>query len=293
MPKVSVITPTYNCKPFLSEAIESVLGQTFQDWELIIIDDGSTDNTRTSIEHFLKDQRIVYIYQDNRGLACARNTGFKAARGEYLALLDADDRWKPNRLEETVAALDAHPDVGLVHAHSLRITEDNKPIEVVKRDSRYLSGDLFKAIFLRQAQISCPTATFRKACLDTVGFMDENLARMGVEDREYWLRIARRYPVFFIDKVLAFYRIRQSSMSKDTSQMLKARLYVVDKYAPEGGEHRDLRRLALAKIYRDYGDELLLKKKHGEARQQYEKSLQYGSFSVYTMVNLIKCFLKN
>ncbi len=292
MPKVSVITPTYNCKPFLSEAIESVLAQTFQDWELIIIDDGSTDNTRAAIERFFNDPRVVYIFQENRGLACARNSGFKAAKGEYLALLDADDRWKPERLKETVAALDANPDVGLVHAHSLRITEDNKPIEVVKRDNRYLSGNLFKAIFLRQAQISCPTATFRKACVDTVGLMDENLARMGVEDREYWLRIARRYPVLFIDKVLAYYRIRQSSMSKDTSQMLKARLYVIDKYAPEGESHQDLRRLALAKIYRDYGDELLLKKRHAEARVQYEKSLQYGSFSVFTMVNLIKCLLK-
>lgn len=292
MPKVSVIIPTYNCAKYLRDTVESVLSQSFQDFEIIIVDDGSTDNTKETISKLGNDQRIIYISQENKGQACARNTGLKMAKGDYIALLDADDKWLPNRLEEAVAALDNHPDVGLVHAHSLRITEDNKPIETIKRDPRFLSGSLFETIFLRQTHISCPTATFRRECLDTVGLMDENRTCLGNEDREYWLRVSQRYPVLFIDKVLAHYRVRENSVSKDTSKMFKARLYVVDKFVPEGGQRQRLRRLALAKIYHDYGDEFLIKGNFKQAREQYKKSLSNHGFSLWTIVNLIKCSLK-
>ena len=109
MSKVSILIPSYNNAHYLPQAIDSALNQTFQDFEIIIIDDGSTDNTREIVERYLKraPDKIRYIYQDNQGLARARNTGLRHARGEYVALLDADDVWLPARLEETVKILDA------------------------------------------------------------------------------------------------------------------------------------------------------------------------------------------
>ena len=113
MPVVSAIIPTYNFGRFLGEAIQSVLDQTFTDFELIVVDDGSTDDTREVVGSF-NDSRIRYIYQENRGLPAARNTGIKASRGEYIAFLDSDDIWLTQNLELKVKSLDSHPDAGLV-----------------------------------------------------------------------------------------------------------------------------------------------------------------------------------
>jgi glycosyltransferase involved in cell wall biosynthesis len=122
-PRVSIIVPAYNAAAYLPYAIDSVLAQTYQDWEIVIVDDGSTDNTRAVVDAYrsrLRD-RLQYIFQPNRGVSAARNHGIRAARGEFIALLDADDVWLPQRLELGVNALDADPAVGLVHSRVARI----------------------------------------------------------------------------------------------------------------------------------------------------------------------------
>ncbi len=111
MPKVSVIIPTYNRAHFLCEALDSALSQTFKDFEIIIVDDGSTDNTKQVLEKY--GSRIYYIYQENKGRAEARNTGIRRAKGEHIAFLDDDDIWLPNKLEKQVFFLDARPDIGI------------------------------------------------------------------------------------------------------------------------------------------------------------------------------------
>ena len=117
MPKVSVVMPAYNYGRFLGEAIQSVLDQTFQDFELIVVDDGSTDNTKEVIGSFT-DRRIKYIYQQNRGVSTALNVGISASRGEYIALLDADDIWLPHNLEKGVEVLDEHAEVGFSYGQA-------------------------------------------------------------------------------------------------------------------------------------------------------------------------------
>src|SRR5277367_6547413 len=118
MPRVSIITPAYNAAQYLSAAIDSVVAQTYTDWELIIIDDGSTDETRALVHSYLPSlsESLRYLYQSNRGQTAARNTGIKLARGEFIATLDADDLWLPTRLARGLAVMDRSPCVGLVHS---------------------------------------------------------------------------------------------------------------------------------------------------------------------------------
>jgi len=293
MPKVSIIIPTYNCARFLPESINSALAQSYQDFEIILVDDGSTDNTRAIVSGFIEKYsgKIVYVYQENAGLACARNAGLKTARGEYVALLDADDRWLPNRLMETVAALDANPGVGLVHANITRISEEGEVIATPSREERFLSGAIFEHIFLRRAHISCPTVLFRMECCSAVGMFDENLTRLGSEDRDLWLRISEKFKIEYINEVLAYYRISPSGMSRNQEKMMKAQTYVINKFSGER-KHAHLRRPAFAKMYRDWADEMLIREEFILACRYYLQAIYYSPLSFWTWLNLGKAFFK-
>ncbi len=290
MTKVSILIPTYNCAHDLSKAIDSVFSQSFLDFEIIIINDGSTDNTADIVQQFVNNNpgKIKYIYQENKGLAVARNTGLDAASGEYIALLDADDCWLPHRLADGVKAMQANPDVGLVHGNITRISPTDEIIDTPTRETQYLNGHIFENIYLRKAHISCPTVLFRKECCKTAGVFDPELTRLGCEDRDLWLRISKEYKFLYLDQVLSYYRVSDTSMSQNVEKMTKARLYVIDKYCPSNAEDKTLRNKALAKIYHDLGDYFLLKKNPTEARSNYKRSLNYNIFSLWTWINLVK-----
>ncbi len=294
MPKVSVIVPSYNSGHFLKEALESALAQTFQDFEILVIDDGSTDQTKSIVEEYVKryPDKIHYKYQENTGLPGARNTGLRQARGEYIALLDADDKWLEHRLAKTVAAIETDPRIGVAHANIARFDKDGQILDVPKRDAQYLSGWIFKYIFLRNAHVSCPTVLFKKKCCDTLGMFDENLAYLGCEDRELWLRIAKEYKFVYIDEVLAYYRITMNSMSKNMDKMMQARMYVVNKFCPKNGGNQRLRNKAIAKIHRDLADEFLSSQKFSESKREYLTALRHQPFSFWSWVNLMKALLK-
>jgi len=294
MPKVSILIPSYNAAHFLPMALESVLSQTYPDFEAIVIDDGSTDNTREVVKGFMaKSPKIKYFFQENQGLPSARNRGIKESTGEYLALLDADDQWLPNRLQEGVKVLDADKTVGLVHANITFMDADNHVISIPQRKVEFLNGNVFDHIFLRNADISCPTVIFRKDCCDAVGLFDTKLTGLGCEDRDLWLRIAQKYPFAYIDRVLANYRVTANSMSRNIQKMIQARLYVVDKYCPEHDTSKaELRQKALSKIYRDLGDDALLKKDFAHARHEYEKAIRYDPLAFWPRINWLKAFLK-
>lgn len=293
MPKVSALVPTYNCAAYLPKALDSALAQTFDDLEVIVIDDGSTDNTREIVERYQQANpgKIVYIYQKNQGISFARNAGMRISRGEYFALLDADDQWLPDHLKESVAVLEANPGAGVVHSNITFIRENGEAMETPVRRKEFLSGQVFRNIFLRDADISCPTVVFRKACCDKVGLFDEQLSRLGCEDRELWLRIAQHYPFAYIDKVLALYLVRSSSVSRNMEKMIKARMYVVDKFCPPGADNK-LRRLALGKIHHELGDTALFSRNFTLALQEYFRSITFVPCSFRTWVNLLKALLR-
>jgi len=295
MPKVSILIPSYNSAHFLPISIESALSGTYQDFEIIVIDDGSSDNTQEVMQSFIKKypHKIRYIWQENKGLAVARNTGIAQAQGEYLALLDADDKWLPCRLQEGVRILDADSSIGLVHGNITYIDINDKEIRTPKRRVQFLNGFIFENIFLRKADIACPTVLFRRTCCQEAGGFDVNLSRLGCEDRDLWLRIAPQCKIAYIDKVLSFYRLTPQSMSQNIDKMTKARLYVIDKYCPQDDQSKySLRNRALSKIFRDRGDGFLLQKDFISACQDYQKAIGYDPFAFWPWVNFIKSLLR-
>lgn len=290
MPKVSIITPAYNSEFYIKDAIHSVLSQTYSDFELIVVDDGSTDKTQEIVNSYVTQypQKIKYIYQANAGPSKARNTAIEHSQGEYIALLDADDIWAKERLERQVKIFETNPKIALVHANITGISSSGKIIKSFKRNQQYLSGCIFEHLFLRKADIASSTVLLRKDCLKETGLFDEHLSRLGSEDRDLWLRIAQKFPIQYIDFELAYYRIREGSMSQDYAKMLKGRLYIVDKYTPEKGPRNSLRRAALAKIYRDLGDLYLYQQKFSEARVYYDQSIRFNPYALWSWINLFK-----
>jgi glycosyltransferase involved in cell wall biosynthesis len=195
MPRVSVIVPTCNRAQFLQEAVESVLDQTFRDFELIVVDDGSTDCTPYLVKRW--EDQIRCIRQEKLGVSRARNTGIRAARGRYLSFLDSDDLWSKAKLETQVAFLDANPHYPVCYTDEVWIRK-GRQVNPRKIHEKY-SGWIFDRC-LPLCIISPSSAMVRKEVINAVGGFDENLP--VCEDYDLWLRIASRFPIYFIDRKL-------------------------------------------------------------------------------------------
>jgi glycosyltransferase involved in cell wall biosynthesis len=290
-PRVSVIVPAYNAAGYLPHAIDSVLAQTYQDWEIVIVDDGSTDHTRAVVDSCrprLQD-KLQYIHQPNRGLPAARNAGIRAARGEFIALLDADDVWLPQRLERSVPIMDADRGAGLVHARVVRIDARGSITGQLKVEPKYLSGRIARHIYTRRAHIVCPTVMFRKSCLETAGWFDE--AMQATEDRDLWFRIALRYKVAYINEVLAYYRLSPSSMTSNLDRLLKGQLYFVAKHHKSGAATRLEQLQALGNIYRELGDSLFRGGAVTKAIGSYLRAVGYNPLSVPNVYMLFRAIM--
>lgn len=268
MPRISAIIPCYNGAHFLPDALESALAQTYSDCELIVVDDGSTDATGEVAARYCERYpgRVRYIRQENQGLAAARNAAIEQSGGELLALLDCDDLWLPERLAEGVRIMDADPKAGLVHANILRVDGDLKPIGVPDRSGEKLAGRIWREIYVRRAHISCPTALFRRSCLEETGLFDTALSRLGCEDRDLWFRIARGFEVAYIPRVLAHYRVTAASMSRNPEKMLRARMHVLDKYDDGTAAFRAMRREGFAAVCEEMAAQCRAAGNRAEAR---------------------------
>ncbi|MCC7355150.1 MAG: glycosyltransferase [Anaerolineae bacterium] len=211
MPRVSAIIPTYNCAEYIVEAIESILAQTYQDLEIIVIDDGSTDNTRQLLAPY--QDRIIYLYQENQGESVARNRGIRLARGEYVAFLDADDWWVPTKLERQVAILDAQPAAVLAYSYSFAVDRDGKPVEF-RGSNRLGQGEaglfsVFERLVFTNFIANVNTVTVRRSALWQTNLFDPAI-RWG-EDWDLWLQLALKGPFVFVPESLACYRMRKPS----------------------------------------------------------------------------------
>lgn len=225
-PSVSVLIPTYNRARFLPDAIRSVLGQTWTDLEVIVIDDGSTDDTATAVRT-IADARVHYIRQPHGGLGHALNAGLRAARGHYIARLDSDDLWLPNMLEHEVAVLEANPHLDVVYARGQGMNVNALPLANVWGVPLAFPNDALRSMLYGDSTCVI-TIVARRHCFDSVGLYDESLP-LG-EDWDMCLRLARRHRFAFLDEITARFRRHDDNITGACSRVDPyARVRVLDK----------------------------------------------------------------
>jgi GT2 family glycosyltransferase len=231
-PLVSVIVPAYRVTESIAATLDSVLAQTFTDYEIIVVNDGSPDTEELESVLAPYRDRIVYLRQENQGMSGARNTGIRAARGKYIAPLDADDMWDPEHLAAQVAVLEAEPSIDLVYADA-RIFGDLPEAGKTVMDLCPSAGEVtFERLVARQCTVHVCVTVCRREALIRAGLFDPDLRR--VEDIDMWLRISRqRHRIVYQRRVLGSYRRRAGSLSSDRVAMLEAFLTVLAKAASE------------------------------------------------------------
>ncbi|WP_319423431.1 glycosyltransferase family 2 protein [Pleurocapsa sp. FMAR1] len=237
MPKVTVIIPAYNAMAFLPEALNSVFNQTYQDFEVIVVNDGSTDETEQWVSQ-IEDPRVNLVSQENKGLAGARNTGIGHAQGEYIAFLDDDDLWESTKLEKQVNVLDENPEVGLVYTWVSLIDSDGKPRGRIWCNSE--EGNVWKKLLEHNIVESGSVAMVRHSCYQSVGLYDCTLPSSYAEDWDMWLRIAAQYHFQVILEPLVYYRDTPSSLSKNWRVTEQSYQIVIEKAfanAPQNLQH--------------------------------------------------------
>jgi glycosyltransferase involved in cell wall biosynthesis len=255
VPAVSVVTPAWNAAAFLGDTIDSVRAQTFTDWELLVVDDGSTDETAALVERAAAaDPRIRLLRQANSGPSAARNHAMREARGSFFAFLDSDDRWSADYLEQQLAVFTAHPDTALVTGTGFY---DGGPFH--GKPTRSLQGGprvLPLAELLANESAVFIMTVFRREVFDRIGGFDER--QWTSEDYDFWLRAALAGFVFRQNpRPLGLYRVRGGSLSRNRIRMLRGLLETFSKTRPHCADGSRERRVLDAQVTR-FESELLL-----------------------------------
>jgi len=243
MPKATVIVPTYNRSGCILDAIKSILNQTFQNFEIIIVDDGSTDNTHEILQPFLMrfSEKIKYYYQRNSGAPAAKNTGIRESKSDIIAFLDSDDIWLPDKLEKSLAFLEQN-NYQWVTTAAYRQNGANREIRKIPNEFLQRKGEeialLKNGIFFFSSVLIIPSGVMlRKICFQKVGLFDESL-RVG-EDTDMWLRLEESGLIGgYIDEPLFIYRVHSGGMTKvKTSSALNDHINLAAKHAKILGMH--------------------------------------------------------
>lgn len=211
-PLVSVIIPAYNAARYLPACLDSVLAQTFSHVEILLVDDGSQDDTVAVLAPYR--QRIRYFGQANRGVYAARNRGIREARGQYIAFLDADDLWCPGKTQAQVDVLEQFPEYGAIHSDTSLIDSSGRILKIATHPNRQsINGRVFEEFFAsNMAVILLSSVMIRKSCFEKTGLFDERYP--VVQDYAFFLRLAWHYPIYFIRQPLVHYRVTPGSLSR-------------------------------------------------------------------------------
>lgn len=221
---ISVIMTTYNNKPYIKHALESLLQQTYKDIEIIIVDDGSTDNTREILE--LYEEHIRYFYKENGGEASARNAGLSLAKGEYIAFLDADDLYKPNKLEEQLKILQANPDIDVVYNDIEVIDQNLGYITTLKSEGVFTNQEDFLCMLLvRQIIPATASMMFRRKCVEK-GIRYPEQYRNAV-DYEFVIKLAQVYQFYYLDQSLYIYRRHSGNLTNSHLLQLETEKVII------------------------------------------------------------------
>jgi len=267
-PTVSVVIPTYNRAYIVGRSIQSVLSQSYRDFEIIVVDDGSTDNTEEIVRRF-NNHRLRYIrHKENQGISAARNTGIKASLGKYIAFQDSDDVWMQGKFEQQMRIFETLGDhVGVVYSGLLRINNGKNRYIPYKKNIKK-EGYIYDE-YLASGLTNLPTAIIRKECFEKSGMFDENLRRLG--DMELFIRISKFYEFRFLEEVLVFSYLLPDGISFDTDSLIISSELILNKYFEEFSK----KKMRLSKRYYQLGHILC-------ENRDFEKGKKYLSRSVNT-----------
>ncbi len=268
--RVSVVIPTWNCAPWLPACLGSVFAQTWRDFEVVVVDDGSTDDTAEALGPWVQD--IRYIRQPNRGVAAARNAAIGASSGEWIALLDADDLWAPHKLERQIAAFDANPRAGLVCSD---FSIEPAVASYFRERGGYDTGRVFSRI-VRDCFIFTSTVMLRRSLLDELGPFDESISYC--DDYNMWLRAALRTEVATVPEVLCMKRERAGnarSFDATTACWIGALRNLFTQTPDMSAAERRLVRGEIARLERSFGRHCLSRRQLAKAVVHYSSALSH------------------
>lgn len=287
---ISVIIPTYNSEKYICEAIDSVLCQTYKDYEIIIIDDGSTDNTRTIITE--RYPFIRYFYNDNRGVSYARNYGISKAQGDLVAFLDADDKWLPEKLEKQVVLFSDDHKLGMAFTENYFFDDHGIRTSKLDKRKRLLYGNIVRNIFVKSYLVTS-TVMVRKCVFDDVGLFEEELN--VAEDDNMWMRISMKYRIELIDEPLLLYRITEGSLSRLTENIffgVRKHIEIIENKYPE--IHKRLGKSAIKRKYSelffDEAYQLFSDRMYRKSRKHFFNSYINNPYNIESLLYLVSTF---
>ncbi|MFY9233687.1 MAG: glycosyltransferase [Fimbriimonadaceae bacterium] len=296
MATVSILLTCYNHLAYLPACVQGIKGQTYTDYEIIAIDDGSTDGTREWLDKNLSEARVIFN-ATNKGTYATLNVGLREAKGEYVAILNDDDLWAPEKLAKQIALFASHPSLGLVHTDGHFIDGEGNRMEgspLGFEFPRTETGDVLLSL-LYQNKIIASGALVRKACFDELGGFNESY--FGSGDWEMWLRIAEKYEIGYVDEPLTFYRVHGENASHKLERIwrddemlrewIRTRYY---HYAKQRREGYELKR-AMAHNEACLGTVKVLNGKPAEGREAYRNSLKLEPLRLKSYLRFWASFL--
>lgn len=273
-PLVSVIIPTFNRADVILTAINSVCKQSYENIEIIVIDDGSTDNTKDLLDS--SDLPIKYYYQSNQGVSTARNKAISKSKGELIAFLDSDDTWRPEKLEKQVNLFKEIPEVALIHNGVIKINKSGEKSRILIFDTekRYEIRDLISIV--RNPYLGMSSIILKKEILDVTGIFDPLLK--SAEDIDLFLRISEKYKVAFLNEDLVEVYINEKSLSAELISYeynIKVINNFIEKHKNFIKDNLKLVNRKLSDLYLDYGDDLLWNKEYKKSLKMIKTSIKY------------------
>lgn len=297
MPEISVIVPAYNAGKTILETIQSILQQSFQDFELIVINDGSTDNTLEVLKQ-VEDQRLKVISYKNAGLPTARNRGISISIGKFLSFIDADDLWTPDKLQLQLVALQSKPNTGAVYSWTANMRDDGQTVAFVQGCSSLVEGNIYPELLLGNFIGSGSNILVRREVIESVGCFEPTLK--SFEDWDFYLRVAAKWDFAVVPRNQILYRKTSGSMSSKVEVMEREGLCALDRaYKIAPPELQFLKQKSLAFLYRFLADLYLT---NSLTRNEIELAWEKLSVAIklypkillekYVQILLIKLLLK-
>lgn len=275
-PTVSVIIAVLNCADTIERAVESALAQTWTDYEIIVVDGGSTDGTLEKLRPY--GGRIRLMAQTGKGVSNARNEGIKASRGEYIAILDADDEWLPEKLKVQMAYLQDHPETDMVFSdvYWYDVNGEFKGRVYKAPGVDFSTGRVFDRIF-EDNFISTGTTLIKRGCFEEAGFFDETI--FYAEDTELWLRMAYIFRIGYLAEPLIKYRLRPASRILEFEKHYQAKIRFLEEFVDVHSDYfknrRRVKNLGLGKTYFNFAYRYFESRRPRPARRYFLKSLRY------------------